>query len=143
MHWGFRLRALLVLILIPQITHADIFDRMTGSFGLPDVPSESCAANPVYSSFSPDRGRIRFAWDGPVPSYTGAKITAYGGTVVRVDGQSLIMLRDAETRLTEAGPPVLWDMRATDDPDGYCWHRLDWDDGRCLQLVRCGTQANS
>ncbi len=117
---------------------------MTGSFGATDLAEESCAANPVFSSFSPDRGRVNFVWGRPVPSYTGAMITVYGGTVVRVDGQSLIMLRDDETRMTAAGQPVLWEMRATDAPDGYCWHRLDWDDPRqCLQLIRCVPEANS
>ena len=132
-----------ILLFLPQIAQADIFDRMTGSFGLPDVIAESCAANPVFSSFSPNLGRVNFSWGRPVPSYTGAMITAYGGTVVRLDGQSLIMLRDDETRLTEAGEPVLWEMRATDNPDGYCWHRLDWDPAQCLQVIRCVPEANS
>ena len=122
---------------------ADVFDQMTGSFGVPDVPAESCSLNPAFSSFSPDRGRVNFAWARPVPSYTGAMITAFGGTVVRVEGGNLIMLRDDETRLTDAGQPVLWEMRATDVPDGYCWRRLDWPEDECLQMLRCVPEANS
>ena len=137
------MRLLLTLLLLPQIANADIFDRLTGSFGDLDVPSESCAENPVYSSFSPDRGRVNFAWGRPVPSYTGAMITAYGGTVVRVEGQSLIMLRDDETRLTDAGEPVLWEMRPTSAPGGYCWRRLDWEAAQCLPMIRCAPEANS
>lgn len=143
MFWGSVLRVLLVLLFVPQIAVADVFDRMTGSFGVPDVPAESCSANPVFSSFSPDRGRVNFVWGRAVPSYTGAMITAYGGMVVRVEGGSLIMLRDNETRLTDAGQPVLWEMRPTVAPDGYCWHRLDWDPAECLPLIRCTPEANS
>lgn len=138
-------RLVMILALaLPQTAAADIFDRMSGTFAPPDVPEESCAANPVFSSFSADRGRVKFVWSLPVPSYSGAMITAYGGTVMRTDGQSIIMLRDDETRLTDKGQPVLWEMRATDDPDGYCWHRTDWTDpAQCLQLVRCAAAANS
>lgn len=137
------MRLLVALLLIPQIAQADIFDHMTGSFGVPDVPSESCAENPVFSSFSPDRGRVNFTWGRPVPSYTGAMITAFAGTMVGVEGQSLIMLRDNETRKTGAGETVLWEMRPTDAPDGYCWRRLDWDASECLSMIRCTPQANS
>lgn len=137
------MRILFALLLIPQMAHADIFDRMTGRFGDAVVDSESCAENPTFSIFTPDRARVNFAWARAVPSYTGAMITGFGGTVVRVEGQSLIMLRDRETRLNDAGAPVLWEMRATDDPDGYCWRRLDWNSAECLQMIRCEMQANS
>ncbi len=130
-------------LLLPQPAAADIFARMSGLFGDPNYPPEACTANPVYSSFTPDHNRATFFWSHKVPSYTGAMITAYGGTVLWSDATSITMVRDNETRLTAAGDTVLWEMRATDHPDGYCWHRIDWPEDQCLQLVRCLANANS
>ncbi len=135
-----------LLLLLSSPAGADIFSQMTGTFGVPpdEVPEESCSANPVFSAFSSDRGRVQFTWAHPVPSYTGTMITAFGSTVMRFDDDSITMLRDNETRLNPAGQPVLWEMRRTTKPDGYCWHRSDWpDDAQCLQLLRCPVAANS
>ncbi|NBZ86574.1 hypothetical protein [Stagnihabitans tardus] len=120
---------------------ADIFDRLSGSFGVPDLPEESCAENPAFSHFTADRSRVTFSWVRPVVSYTGAMITSYGGTVVATAPDSITMRRDNETRRDPSGALVLWIMRAT--PEGYCWTRSDWPPDECLPTVRCGSEANS
>ncbi|MEO8242635.1 MAG: hypothetical protein ABI832_09985 [bacterium] len=138
----FRLVAF-VLMILPQVAEADIYARLSVLFGDPEVPEEACSVNPVYSRFTDDHNRAVFSWGHPVPSYTGAMITAYGSTVLWADAGSITMVRDHETRLTPEGDKVLWIMRATDQPEGYCWHRIDWPDDSCLQLVRCPSEGNS
>ena len=110
---------------------------------MPDLADETCAVNPVFSTFSPDRKRVTFAWEKPVASYTGAMITSFGGKVVAVGPDSVTMLRNDETRLGPDGRKVLWIMRFVPNPEGYCWTRADWTDGQCLPQVRCGAQPNS
>jgi hypothetical protein len=42
-----------------------------------------------------------------------------------------------ETRSTEAGVPVVWDLFLL-DADRFCWHRTDWQVGACTKpLTRC------
>ena len=43
-------------------------EPFSGVFGTDDPPEESCAANPMTQSLSPDRRRISFHWDRPVES---------------------------------------------------------------------------
>ncbi len=138
------LRLTIALLLgLTQPAAADIYGRMSGLFGDPEYPDESCSANPVFSTFTADRNRVVFSWGTPVRSYTGALISSYGSTVLWADGRSITMVRDNETRLTPEGDKVLWIMRVTDQPDGYCWHRIDWPDDSCIQLVRCEAKGNS
>jgi hypothetical protein len=120
---------------------ADVFGRLSGTFGVPDVPEESCAINPVFSSFSPDHRRISFAWAKPVLSYSGAMITGFGGTVVQTGPDSITLLRDAETRLDAKGAQILWTMHET--ADGYCWTSSDQPAADCAALERCAPQPNS
>ena len=127
----------------PLAAKADVFARLSGLFGDPAFPAEACTANPVFSTFSADHSRVTFNWARPVPSYTGDMITAFGGNVMAWDDTSVTLQRDAESRWTAAGDKVQWIMRATTQPDGYCWYRTDWVDQDCYTLVRCPSDANS
>jgi hypothetical protein len=133
----------LFLVLAPLPGRADVYDRLSGTFGDPAVPEESCDSNPVFSRFAEDQRRLSFAWVHPVRSYTGAMITAFGGTIVATGPDSITLLRDNETRVTREGAKVLWVMRAIANPDGYCWTRPDLNDGTCAPLLRCQPAANS
>ena len=122
---------------------ADIFSRLSGTFGDPAVPEESCTANPVFASFTSDHRRVTYSWASPVPSYTGAMITGFGGTVVADSPGSVTMRRDNETRQLRDGSLVLWIMRAIVQPDGFCWTRPDWAPDDCAPMERCGAAPNS
>ena len=139
-----RIKAsLAALLLWPGLAQADVFARLTGTFGDPTVPEESCAANPAFSTFSADHQRLTVTWAKPVPSYTGAMITVFQGSVIKVHPASITILRDHETRLAHDGSQVEWIMRPTTDPIGLCWTRSDWIPHTCLQLERCKAAPNS
>ena len=106
-------------------------------FGTDDPPEESCAANPMTQSLSPDRRRISFHWDRPVESYTGAKITDFGGTITAMDAQSLTFMRDNETRLDPDGALILWTRHLL--PGGaYCYTSTGWPEEGCsLPYLPC------
>ncbi|MGV8985485.1 MAG: hypothetical protein ACOH2H_04270 [Cypionkella sp.] len=131
------------MALAPLPAQADTFARLSGTFGDTAVPAETCAANPVFVRFTPDHARIAFSWANPVPSYTGAMITAFAGTLVAVGPDSITMLRDNETRVLSDGSKIVWTMRATSNPEGFCWTRPDWPSDTCFALKRCGGAPNS
>ncbi len=42
-----------------------------------------------------------------------------------------------ETRLTDAGEPVVWDLVLKSE-DSFCWDRTDWEQGGCTKNnARC------
>jgi len=50
---------------------------------------------------------------------------------------SITMQIAGEKRMTNAGKPVIWELRF-DGPDSFCWHRLDWRQQGCtVSLIRC------
>lgn len=130
-----------LLVLAPLPGKADIYDRLSGTFGDPLVQEESCDTNPVFSRFTADHSRVTFNWTRPVLSYTGAMITAFGGTLVATAPDSISILRDSETRITRDGAKIVWIMRATDD--GYCWTRADMRGEACQPVLRCTPRPNS
>lgn len=139
-----QIKAIAVMVWVAATpAAADVFASLSGTFGVPDLPDETCATNPVFSTFSPDRTRVTFTWNDPVLSYTGQMITSYGGSVVRAGPDSVTLQRDRETRLDYKGVKVLWIMRLTTNPEGYCWTQSDWSPQDCAPMLRCGPQPNS
>src|SRR5262249_26983880 len=61
-------------------------------------------------------------------------------TVYRILAWSANALRMeiiGETRKTEDGDPVIWDLIVL-SPDSYCWHRADWPPQGCTgRVLRC------
>lgn len=116
----------------------DIFSRLTGTYGSPDDPAQACATNPEHVTFSADGSRLLIDFETPVIDYLGQDRTQAGYDVLGQDSAGVTVLLDGEQRVTDAGEPVVWIMRPTSAPDGYCWGRTDWPVMRCPhQMVRC------
>ena len=64
---------------------------------------------------------------------TGVDSTVTEYAIQRFTGSSIRGAIQGETRLTEAGKPVVWDLVLTSE-DSYQWHRTDW-----LPCQRTGT----
>ncbi len=115
-----------------------IFSRLTGTYGSPDDPSQACATNPEHVTFSADGSRLLIDFGTPVLDYLGQDRTHAGYDVLAQDAAGVTVLLDGEERTTDAGEPVVWIMRPTTAPDGYCWGRTDWPVMRCPhRMVRC------
>jgi hypothetical protein len=55
--------------------------------------------------------------------------------IVSQSGSALRMQMEGETRETDGGSPVVWDlvMRSEDE---YCWRRTDWPYRACTAPIR-------
>ncbi|MGO4853791.1 hypothetical protein [Phaeovulum sp. W22_SRMD_FR3] len=102
----------------------------SGQWGWPSGEN-SCAQNPQSLRFSADLSTMTYSWahthDPSVYRVVTLTDTAFRS---RIEG---------ETRLTEAGNPVEWDLRMV-DANHFCWHRADWPPLACTKMLeRCST----
>ncbi len=134
----------LCLACLAGTARADIFDDLSGTFGSLTQSETTCRLNPHRTTFSADRATVRLAWAAPFTDYRGEARTEGRYTILGHDAVSITMRAEGETRLTEAGDPVVWIMRRTAGIDGYCWGRTDWPEARCIGVhVRCPEVAPS
>lgn len=111
---------------------------VTGTWGF-EMEGASCEDNPHTIEFSAD-GQFMFlryskSVDGEPPTITKYKLLGEGPGFMR-------MAMEGETRTTDEGDLVKWDMVLL-DPDSYCWHRTDWQGGGCTQPAnRCSPEAD-
>ena len=111
---------------------------VTGTWGF-EKEGASCEDNPHTIEFSAD-GQFMFlrysrSVDGEPPPITKYELLGEGPGFMR-------MAMEGETRTTDEGQPVKWDMVLL-APDSYCWHRTDWQEGGCTQPAsRCSSEAD-
>ncbi len=128
----------LVLLASAGPAAADVFDRLSGTFGRP-LMADDCRHNPHVFRFSTDRTRAFVDWNLPIRTYRGLWETSAEYEIVGHDETGVTMRFADETRLTADGRPVVWIMRPVAMPEGYCWGRTDWPAERCdFHAVRCG-----
>lgn len=131
----------IVLALAAAPASADIFDDLSGNFGATSGPN-TCAANPHHVTFIDGRSRAHFVWDRPIIDFRNEERLEGTYEVLGHDAASVTMRIEGETRLTDAGEPVVWIMRRVDALHGYCWGRTDWPAGRCENVsIRCPAEA--
>jgi hypothetical protein len=104
----------------------DIFAVATGTWDWTTSPADSfCVARRHTIAFSDDRRVMTITQNEPWTDSAGVvhQVSIYDlseHTRRHVRGQ----IR-GETRLTDAGAPVVWDLVLT-SADTYKWHRADW-----------------
>lgn len=138
--------ALLALVLpalalsqsLPENQDLRFQDIATGTWGL-DADGVRCDENPHTIEFPPD-GRtmvLRYAkgvGDKP-PFVANYRLIGEGPGFLR-------MKLDGETRKTETGDLVEWDLVLL-SADSYCWHRTDWQEGGCTKpATRCAERSS-
>lgn len=100
---------------------ADALDAVDGIWGLTRTPGFTCAANPT--TIRTEGERLVFSTPRPAPDFDGTPILSYSGRVLSHDADTLVLLRDHETRRDGRGDPILWTLHLS--PDGFCWERSD------------------
>jgi hypothetical protein len=128
--------------LMPGVARAesDVMAQLTGTFGMPDNPDFTCEANPITITFSTDGTVMTSTMAEAIIDYEGKLRISGDYAVRRADSGGLALALEGESRLTDAGDPVVWVLRPT--PDGFCWGRTDWADEDCESYhVRCGEAA--
>ena len=104
-----------------------LFAALAGTWGLPGVGE--CGENPVTLRFSEDRRSLFHSYRIPIETSEGpVQYSRY--EIVGVAGPAMRLRLDGETRSTESGTPVVWDL-VLHGPDSFCWHRADWVPGAC------------
>jgi hypothetical protein len=133
---------LALALMFPAATAAlaedTVFDRAAGLYGHPGEINWSCEDNPHQIDFSSSPPHALFDWATPVEGYDGSQRNHVTYDVLDWDESSITMRMEGETRLTDDGQVVVWILRLTAQPDGYCWGRRDWPMMRCQhQALRC------
>ena len=114
----------------------DIFAVVEGRWAWTTTDS-GCANEWHRITFTPDRTVMTIAASKP---YEGADGKLDSLAVYDIVSHTLASIRGAirgETRLTDAGEPVVWDL-VLRSPDHYAWHRTDWFRGGFTpEIERC------
>jgi hypothetical protein len=100
-----------------------------------ETATPRCGDTAGTFSFSADGRQVRVN----VPSGAIAGSTPVGRDVVyevlAEDGKLMRLRAVGETRTTDAGVPVEWDLLML-NADAFCWHRTDWSPGACTPLLK-------
>jgi hypothetical protein len=102
----------------------------------------TCLGNRHTVRFSEDKRHMLLEFDAPIDTVTGRRITRYrmlsaGNRVI--PGLPFVIRAEieGETRRTDAGVPVVWDLILA-SLNRYHWHRTDWPDGGITNaVIRC------
>ena len=141
------MRALILFFLLtaPTLAQAEnVFDRAAGLYGNADPSEQSCATNPHQLSFSDSPPHADFRLAMPVTAYDGSVSDHFRYDIITHDDNSITMRLEGESRRTVTGERVIWILRLTSDPQGYCWGRTDWPLLRCEHpATRCDQVAPS
>lgn len=139
-----RLLCIMLLCANPVWAKTDFFQLLAGEYGMPFSPTMDCKANPHHVSFFQNNTRVRIEWQSDITDYHGQQVNWAEYTVQGATALGIAMALDGETRLTDAGAPVVWVMRPVKGFDGYCWGRTDWPDARCIAPhMRCPDAAST
>ena len=115
---------------------ADIFAVVEGKWAWTTSDS-GCTKEWHRITFSPDRTVMMIAASKP---YEGADGKFDSVAVYDIEAHTPTWIRGAirgETRLTDAGKPVVWDLVLRSE-DRYVWHRTDWEPrGSTAAIRRC------
>ena len=96
-----------------------------------------CLGNPHTITFTPDRKRMFIAFRTPWTDSTGASHRVSTYDVLASSSSHIRGAIRGETRMTDEGVPVVWDLVLTSD-SSYAWHRTDWEPGaQTAEVVRC------
>lgn len=125
---------------VPRET--DVFAVAAGTWDWADAEG-FCQKNPHTITFSPDRSVMALAHR---EAWTDSAGVAHRVAEYEIREHSRHHVRGfirGETRRTEAGELVVWDLVLT-SPDSYRWHRTDWPWGSYTnEVLRCPSEERS
>ncbi len=126
---------------VPRIysaaTPGQVFELAAGTWDWSDA-ERRCIENPHSLSFSPDHKAMYFAdRKGWKDDSTGRMRHTAIYDIQEFTPSRIRGLIRGETRKTDDGVPVVWDLIMT-TRDSYAWHRTDWrTGGRTKEVRRC------
>jgi hypothetical protein len=119
-------------------SNRSIFDVVAGKWDWRGA-EEHCIKDPHWVGFSADHKVMILTYKESWTDSLGAEHRSAEYDIQVVTTHHIRGLIRGETRLTEKGTPVVWDLVLT-SPNSYRWHRTDWADGEYTKVVdRCPT----
>lgn len=117
---------------------SDVFSIAAGTWGWTTTPADSaCGAGRHTITFSADRRLMYITQATPWTDPSGAVRQVSEYDILEHSGRHIRGRIRGETRLTDAGEPVAWDL-VIRSPDAYQWHRTDWMAlGHTARIERC------
>ena len=139
------MRALLILLLLSCAARASAqsaMDIAPGTYGFASDPALSCTTNPHRLDVTGPRPHVELTWTRPAADPEAGATTHSRYDVLTADPGSITLRREGSRLRADDGGPVIWIMRPTADPDGYCWGRADRPIVYCERpQIRCGDAA--
>ena len=117
---------------VPRET--EIFDVVEGTWAW-TTTEDGCAGEPQGISFSSDRDQMFVTRLAEAPDSTGSRKSRSTYDVLDHSRSHIRGLIVGETRLTEKGEPVVWDLVLLSE-DAFAWHRTDWSDYVLTESLR-------
>jgi hypothetical protein len=103
---------------------SDIFTAVTGRWDWEGAEG-FCERDPHTIAFSPDREVMIITAARPWTDSAGVVHQRTEYDIEEADQNRIRGRIRGETRLTQTGEPVVWDL-VLQSPDEYRWHRTDW-----------------
>lgn len=147
-HATMRLSGFLLVLachaLANPATAQTAMDSLPGIYGSASDPALSCAANPHLLDVTGPRPHVELTWEHPAEDPEAGVTLHSRYDVLTADAGSISLRREGSTLRADGGGPVIWLLRPTAAPDGYCWGRADRPIVYCeRQQIRCGDAAPS
>jgi hypothetical protein len=116
----------------------EVFDVAEGMWA---SDGAACEDQPQAITFSPDRSQMLITWMDKAPDPTGTRKRRATYDIIDYSGGHIRGAIVGETRTTDAGDPVVWDLVLRSE-DVFTWHRTDWPDySYTADLERCPEAA--
>ena len=133
---------LILTLLATPVAAQTAMDGMAGLYGSVSDPALSCTTNPHRLDVTGPRPHVELTWTRPAADPEAGATTHSRYDVLAADPGSITLRREGSRLRADDGGPVIWIMRPTADPDGYCWGRADRPIVYCERpQIRCGDAA--
>jgi len=117
-------------------------DLVPGLYGSSNDPATSCTANPHRLDVTGPRPHVELTWAQPAEDPEAGATLHSRYDVLTADPGSIALRREGSNLRADGGGQVIWIMRLTSTPDGYCWGRADRAIVYCERpQIRCGDAA--
>lgn len=100
----------------------EVFDVAEGTWA---SDTAACGENPQAITFSHDRSQMFITWLAKAPDSSGTRKRRSTYDILEHSGGHIRGAIVGETRMTDAGDPVVWDLVLRSE-DVFAWHRTDW-----------------
>ncbi len=136
------LPALLLIACAAPVAAESAMDLVPGLYGSANDPALSCSANPHRLEVTGPRPHVELSWEQPAEDPEAGATFRARYDVLAADPGSITLRREGSRLRADDGGAVIWVLRLTAAPEGYCWGRRDRPIVYCeRRQIRCSDAA--